>query len=230
MTLLELTEPLFQYICRLNRAGRKGAALDFVQVRTEVHSLFDEMRNKSAADYKLGGQFKAVETPLVFFVDSMVSESALPCAREWDRNRIAYEQKELAGDEKFYDCLEDTMRDPSEAATERLGIFYTCLGLGFTGWYHAQPEFLRKKMLELSQRIRSSLEADSTARVCPEAYIHDGRDLIEPPTGRVWLMLVIFLVCLVTAVACNFYFFWKASNELTRALKIILEQAGQLGI
>jgi hypothetical protein len=43
-------------------------------------------------------------------------------------------------------------------------------------------------------------------------------------------MLVIFLVCLVTAIACNFYFFWKASNELTQALKIILEQGKHLGL
>ena len=169
MTLHELTEPLFQYVCRLNRAGRKKATMDYSQVRMELKNIFDDIRAKAGADYKLGQQFKALETPLIFFVDSMIAESSLSCNTEWDKKRMAYEQSELAGDDKFYDCLEETLKDQSEEANERLAVYYTCLGLGFTGSYSSQPEFLRKKMIELSQRIRGVLEPDPTARICPEA-------------------------------------------------------------
>ena len=229
MTLLELTEPLFQYICRINRAGRKNASMEYAQLRVEVQAIFDDMRGRSASDFKLGAQFKAVELALIFFVDSMIVESKLPCAREWDKKRIAYEQKELAGDEKFYDLLEEALKDPSPEASERLAVYYTCLGLGFTGWYYSQPEFLRKKMIEISQRIRSLLEPDPTARICPEDYQNvDTRDLREPPAGRIWLMVVIFIVFGITALACNIYLFYDASSVLQQSLQFILQQEPHL--
>ena len=87
MTLLELCDPLFQYICRLNRAGRKGGHVEFTTVRSEVIGLFDELRNRSATDFKLASQFKAMEMPLIFFVDSLIAESKLPCARQWTKER-----------------------------------------------------------------------------------------------------------------------------------------------
>ena len=225
MTLLEVTEPFFQYVCRLNRAGRKGGAFDFVTVRADVESLLREMRAKCAADYKLDKQYEAIEWPLVFFVDFMISESKLSCAREWDQHRMAFENNELAGDQKFFDFLDEALKDPSREAAEPLSVYYTCLGLGFEGYYFGQPELLRKKMIEVSHRIRHLLEADPTSRVCPEAYNHvDSRDLIEPPVGRVWLMVVIFFVCAATAVGCNLFWFHKASNELTKALAFIIAQ------
>ena len=51
---------------------------------------------------------------------------------------------------KFFDLLDETLNDPSDEATERLKIFYTCLGLGFSGWYAGQSEYLRGKMLDIS--------------------------------------------------------------------------------
>lgn len=178
----------------------------------------------------MSGQYKDIEMPLIYFVDSMISESGLTCARQWNWQRIAFEHKELAGDEKFFDLLEDTMKETGEAASERLAVYYTCLGLGFTGWYYSQPEYLRKKMLEISQRIRGVLEADATARICPEAYMNvDGRNLIEPPTGRVWLMVLIFVVCMATAIASNFYLFTRATDDLDKSLKTIHLQRANLG-
>jgi cytochrome bd-type quinol oxidase subunit 1 len=44
-------------------------------------------------------------------------------------------QRQLAGDEKFFDLLEETLNDSSEDASERLAVYYTCLGLGFMGMY-----------------------------------------------------------------------------------------------
>ena len=65
-------------------------------------------------------------------------------------------------------------------------------------------------MQDIALRIRGSMESDSQARICPEAYEHtDTRDLVEPPTGRVWLMVVIFLICAITALGCNMYLFSK---------------------
>ena len=61
-------------------------------------------------------------------------------------------------------------------------MFYTCIGLGFTGWYAGQPEYLRGKMLDISQRIRTAMETDKTVRICPETYLNvDTRDLVQAP-------------------------------------------------
>ena len=230
MTLLELCDPLFQYICRLNRAGRKGGHVEFTTVRSEVIGLFDELRNRAATDFKLASQFKTMEMPLIFFVDSLIAESKLPCARQWNKERLAFKRDELAGDEKFFDLLDDALKDTSDEMTERLTIFYTCIGLGFSGFYFSQPEYLRKKMQDIALRIRGSMESDSQARICPEAYDHtDGRDLIEPPTGRVWLMVVIFLISAITALGCNMYLFSKAAGSLKDSLRVILEQESKIG-
>ena len=58
--------------------------------------------------------------PLIFFVDSLISESTLPFAAEWNRKRLAYERNELAGDEKFFDFLDETLAEKGPDADERL--------------------------------------------------------------------------------------------------------------
>src|SRR6516164_4908403 len=156
MTILELCEPLFRKICLLNRLGRKGGgSLNYEPLRLEIEELFSQARQVSQEDAELRLQWQKLELPLIFFVDSMISESGLPLAPTWNRNRLAYDRKELAGDEKFFDLLDETLADPSDEASQRLLVYYTCIGLGFTGWYASQPEYLRGKMLDLSQRIRT---------------------------------------------------------------------------
>jgi type VI secretion system protein ImpK len=146
MTPLELCEPLFTKVCLLNRLGRKsGGVASYDQLRLQIEGIFAEMRKAADSDPALRVQWEKLELPLIFFVDSMISESGLAVASTWNRNRLAYERKELAGDEKFFDLLDETLNDPSDEATLRLPVFYTCIGLGFTGWYAGQPEYLRGK-------------------------------------------------------------------------------------
>jgi hypothetical protein len=137
MTLLELSEPLFQYMCRLNRSGRKGGNYELSQVQAEIKGILGEARGK-ALGANLAEAWDKVELPLMFFCDFMIKESALPWAREW--KELAFERHEMAGDEKFFDLLEETLKDKSPNANDRLAVFYTCMGLGFSGWYTGQPE------------------------------------------------------------------------------------------
>ncbi len=230
MTLLDLCEPLFQYVCRLNRAGRKGGQVNFAVAREDIKGLLEQVQTKGASDPRLRMQAKAVDLPLIFFVDSMIAESGLPFAQEWHKKRLAYDRNELAGDEKFFDLLEETLKDSSEEASERLVIYYTCLGLGFTGWYFGQPEYLRKKMLEMATRIRRFLESDDTARICPEAYENtDTRDLIEPPTRNIGAIAIAFVVLMITTLVANYYLFQKASEQLTESLAAVMVQDKNLG-
>jgi type VI protein secretion system component VasF len=185
MNLLELSEPIFQYVCRLNRLARRsgtaakgdtsffskpatptappvrGAALEYGVVRAEVKALLEDFAGRTGNDVRLASQARKMELPMMFFVDSMISESNLSFAQQWNQNRLAFERSELAGDEKFFDLLEDTLKENTEDASERLALFYMCIGLGFTGIYFRQPEYLRSTMQRIAPRIRHLVEADA---------------------------------------------------------------------
>ncbi len=242
MTLLELTEPLFQYICRLNRVARKssvtptgettflskggalprGVSLDYPVVRGEVKAILDDLMQKSAKDFRLNSQFKKMELPLLFFIDALISESNLKFAAQWNQNRLAYERNELAGDEKFFDLLEEDLKDQSDEASERLAVFYVCIGLGFSGIYFRQPELLRKNMFTIAPRIKRWLEADEAAKICPDAYQGvDTRDLTEPPSRKVLVVSLIFACLIVACVVSYIWLYYRSAGELTASFDAI---------
>ncbi len=226
MTPLELCEPIFTKICVLNRLGRSRAGfLDYDQLRTEIEQLFIEVKNSADADPALKVQWQKLELPIIFFVDSMISESGLAAASTWNRTRLAYDRKELAGDEKFFDLLDETLNDPSDEASQRLLVYYTCLGLGFTGWYAGQPEYLRGKMLDISQRLKTAMDTDKTVKICPETYLNvDTRDLVEPPTSRLGGIAVVFAGLCLIVVMVEIYLFHTASLSLTDSLSAVGSQ------
>jgi type VI secretion system protein ImpK len=223
MTVLDLCEPLFARVCLLNRIGRKGGGqYQYDQLRAEVEALLKQLAEQAEKEPALRQHWPLLEMPLIFFVDSMIAESGLQVAPEWHKRRLAYERRELAGDEKFFDLLDETLADPSDEATERLWVYYTCLGLGFAGWYAAQPEYLRGKMADISQRLHLADQRRPAARICPEAYQHlDTRDLIQPRVSRLGGLAVIFVgLCLVVAAA-EIYLFRAAALSIIEATAAI---------
>ncbi len=223
MKLLKLCEPLFQYVCALNRSPRKGAQPQMEEVRARAKSLlFEELKARAAGDHLLSEQYEKVKLPLVFFVDSMIAQSDLDFARQWDENRIAYELKELAGDEKFFQLLDETLADDSEEANERLLIFYTCIGLGFTGMYVGREEKLQAKMKQIAARTRRFIDVDETRPICPEAYEHvDTRDLTEPPGRKLLTIGLIFVALIIVFFVANVALYERAGNELSGALEAV---------
>ncbi len=223
MTLLELCEPLLQYICRLNRSGRKGGSFEPSRVRSEIVGMLDDMKSKAGAEGNLISQYDKIEMPLIFFIDFMIKESNLSFARQWQE--MAYERNELAGDEKFFDLLDETLADPSQSATERLAVFYTCIGLGFTGWYTGQPEYLRRKQLEISARIRTQMDVDEGARICPEAYENvDTSDLVQPPGLKLAGIGIALVGMVVVVFVANFLLFRSASSGIQASTKQIIDR------
>ena len=210
----------------LNRMGRaQGNLTNYDQLRSEIEQLLAGIRNSAEADPALKVQWQQLELPLIFFIDSMISESGLAVAAKWNGNRLAYDRKELAGDEKFFDLLDETLNDRSDEASQRLVVFYTCIGLGFAGWYSGQPEYLRGKMLDISQRIRTAMETDNTVRICPETYLNvDTRDLVEPPTSKLGGIAIVFAGLCLIVVMVEAYLFHAASLSLTASLNAISSQ------
>jgi len=226
MTPLELCEPIFTRICLLNRMGRaQGSFTSYDHLRSEIEQLLAGIRNSAEADPALKVQWQQLELPLIFFIDSMISESGLAVAAKWNGNRLAYDRNELTGDEKFFDLLDETLNDHSDEASQRLLVFYTCIGLGFSGWYSGQPEYLRGKMLDISQRVRTAMETDKTVRICPETYLNvDTRDLVEPPTSKLGGIAIVFAGLCLIVVMVEAYLFHAASLSLTASLNAISSQ------
>ena len=226
LNLVELCEPLFQYVCMLNRIARNpgGENMAFEPLRKLIVEMIEQLEKQAEADFRLKTQFPKIKLPLIFFVDSMIAESKLKLAPQWHKNRLAYDYNELAGDEKFFDLLDETLKETGPEADERLAIFYTCLGLGFTGWYAGQPEYLRKKMLDVVRRVpRALIDTEHGARICPEAYDHlDTRNLVEPPGLQMATMAILFAGFFFIVMVVNFYLFRTASTGLSDSLRVIL--------
>jgi len=226
MTLLELSEPLFQYICRLNRSARKGGNFSYTPVRTEIEAMFGDILAKGAADPALASQMDkdrgGIEVVLAFFVDFMVRTSALSFAGEWqDLSEQRY--NELSGDEKFWDMLDEALADRGEAADQRLSVYYACMGLGFTGWYTGQPEYLRKKMMECSARLRGMIDADEKTPIVGEAELYiNTDDLIEPPGKSLVGIGIAAVILIVVLLIGNIYLYYQGTSDLTGALHHIV--------
>jgi type IV/VI secretion system ImpK/VasF family protein len=223
-TLLDLCEPLFQYICRLNRSARKGGNYELAQVQSEIRALLADARNKSVA-MNLSDQWDKTELFLMFFCDFMIKESPLPWAREW--KELAFEKHEMAGDEKFFDLLEETLKDKSPAANDRLCVFYACMGLGFSGWYTGQPEYLRRKMKEVAARLQAAGLFSETERICPDAYEKvDTRDLIEPPGTKLIGILIALIGLIIVLFFAYAYLYRESAKKLSDALQTTITNSG----
>lgn len=222
MNLVELCEPLFNYICRLNRLTRTGQSTDYEAVRTEVKDLLFRMAEAAKKSEGLAAQYKRVELSLIFFIDSMIAESGFTFAAKWNQHRLAYERNELAGDEKFFDIVDEALTQPGKEADERLAVYYTCIGLGFTGWYQAQPEYLRKKMKQIASRIGDFVDNDEKSLVTPDAYQHTNTNNLPLALGESVVPLVLLMFgLLMLVIGFNIYLFKRSSADLSRTLTVI---------
>src|SRR4051812_29210704 len=84
VTLGDVCEPLFQYVCLLNRSARTGESYGLTQVRAQLEAVFAEMRRKAAGGRELSAQYEKVAQALVFFADFMLRQSGLEFAAQWE--------------------------------------------------------------------------------------------------------------------------------------------------
>lgn len=228
MKLLELYENLFQYMCRLNRASKTPAHPEYARVRSEIKELFGEVERSASGDVRLHNQVRALELPLIFFVDHLICTSRLKFAAQWAENRMAKDRNELAGDERFFDFLDQDLKDTSEEAVERLAVYYQCLGLGFLGMYIGQPDQIRRYMEQIFPRIRHWIDSDPRTKISEEAYkFTDTRVLTEPPSNKIILVAVIFGFLSLSVMIVYYALYAKAVGRLSDAVGVIVSEAEQ---
>jgi type VI protein secretion system component VasF len=178
------------------------------------------MQSQAGQTPGLAEGYQRTHLILVFFVDFMIQESQLSFRSNWVP--LAYDLKELAGYEKFFDLLEQDLADPTDGATERLLVYYTCLGLGFTGVYFDQKDRIQQFMARMAARLSRFMDADESSRLCPQAYDYtDTRDLTEPP-GTKLLGIGIALAGLTVVLVITYFLarHW-ASGEIRKTIETI---------
>lgn len=230
MTLLQLCEPLFQYICQLNYTSRKGATYDYMIVRREVEDLLTEIRTRAAADPTVAGLYDdKMELALIFFVDNVIAtSSSLPFARDWGDNRIAYERHPavMTGDADFFSYFQQTLGDRSEAATQKLAVYFTAVGLGMTGEFSDRPDQLRRMMIEASRRLAPIMDGKTNARICPDAGEWTNTEDLRPKPVRPPVLITIALVGLIVMFFGAFVALYRDSiGELNKNLQKIEEKS-----
>ena len=213
MQLLQLCEPLFQYVCRLNRIAAYGCEVTQKKVDGDIRKMLNKMKTQASVDSRLAEQFEKVLPPLVFFVDYMIRKSQLSFNNQW-RN-LAYTMfREMAGDERFFCMLDEELAGNDEAAAERVAIYYTCLGLGFKGLYLRQPDQIKQYMTRAWSRISDLLDSTDEAYLCPETYQYtDKRPMDKSVKSKLMAIAIIFVILLLFWLAGSFWLFNRACNE-----------------
>jgi type VI protein secretion system component VasF len=232
MKLLEICEPIFLYVCVLNRVAKlnaKAPGYEYETVRPNLDQMFGGMLSKAGADFQLQEQIRKIELPLMFFVDSYISESRLDFAGRWNSERLAFKRNEHAGDDKFFKLLDDTLReqtlrDKSAEASERLEVYYVCLGLGFHG--SCTPERVRQYMDEIARQITPSMERNWNEDIIKEQFANS-TNLVAPPSRKLVFVGIFFLCLMFATVITYIWMFREASQNLSVSINSIINNSGQ---
>lgn len=221
MQLLQLCDPLFQYVCRLNRIAAHGCEVTQKKVDGDIRKMLNKMKTQASVDSGLAEQFGKVLPPLVFFVDYMIRKSQLSFNHQW-RN-LAYTMfKEMAGDERFFCLLDEELARNDEAAAERVAIYYTCFGLGFKGLYLRQPDQIKQYMTRAWSRISDLLDSTDEAYLCPETYKYtDKRPMDKSVNSKLMAIAIVFVTLFLSWLAGSFWLFSNACHESNAMLEKI---------
>jgi type IV/VI secretion system ImpK/VasF family protein len=153
MTILQICEPLFQYICYIERASKQKKQLVYNTTVKKIRKLFEDMENEAYKEHMNYKIYNEIKLPLIFFTDFIIINSNGSISAYWDKNRLAVEYSELTGDKKFFDILEKWLNSQNSIAPHVLTIFYKCICLGFHGIHKKRPEKLYEYIYQINERV-----------------------------------------------------------------------------
>jgi type VI protein secretion system component VasF len=120
--------------------------------------------------------------------------------------------------------LEDTLADPSRSATERLSIFYVCLGLGFTGEFKEDPDYIQRKINEAVQRLHEFMDMGERKREFEQAYKNvDARELEVPVKSSLVGVTIVMMGLIVIVLVSNWVAYVHATNDLKGQVRQVIE-------
>jgi len=231
--LLELIQPVFLFICEKHRIVRDNRDLNYSSLKSDCDRLLSDLESRARMSPVIQQQLEKIKDPLLWYIDYWFGSSGAfrDVKDEWNRNRlgnypIGDDDGSLAGDEAFFDELENELAEKSEdnLANERLVFYYIAIGLGFTGVYFKDvPEHhaaLRKYMEKIYIRVRHYIDANPGAKVTPDCYDYtDKRDFVAPARDRPMILVAALLCLLGTFGVGYFYLYGEQKKDLEQVVE-----------
>ena len=237
--IVEVCEPVFLYLCELNRLRREGisgnsSAVKFGAVRHRIEKLLTDCEQAGRASNHLEQQWKAIERPFNCFIDSMVEdifgprsgeEEALPAAMEWGEQRLAEQKFGIVnGNNEYFKYLQEDLglKDNDEDARERLEFHYACLGLGFVGKYQGDPDGLAVCKQEVAGRVQHLLRGGADVVFAPQAYEHvNPARLNLQPEPVIWGVVLVTVAVLLFFFVATAWLYKDSARGLEKAVQVI---------
>jgi type VI protein secretion system component VasF len=220
----ELCRPVLGALCNYWQLNQAGIPPSMEQFRENLEASLEDAKRSAAADPALNRDYERIERPLVFFIDYMVKEGSFPFNRDW--RELGRNYNELSGDEKFFNLLEDALKDGR--AHNTLPLFYTMLGLGFEGTYGNDPGYIEKAMRECAARFPGEFDIreEPLVKVAVEqrlAGLKKSRVLRPLRVG-----IVLSLLLLGVSLIVNFTVFLNATRPFRESLSAAAAQTREI--
>ena len=219
MKALLLFEPLFQYVCEVNRLSRNGFPREYAEVRKEILNRMSEISDRADADVELREHFRVLKTPVIFAIDDLLVENRnLPWWRLWNDKRLGFVKDGLAGSEAFFvEYLDPALKAaPSLEGAEQMLVYYVCLGIGFQGYLFDQPEKLRAYMKAMRPAVAQWLVDDRVEHLLPQAYLYTNRRELARPPELKWALL---LAGVVAILLMGLPLYWWMATDLINQME-----------
>jgi type VI protein secretion system component VasF len=156
--LERLCNPLFLAICNYWQLACINSPVELESFREHILALLEDTRERAGQDDDLAREFALIEKPLIFFIDYMVREGRFSFRDNW--YILARGYNELSGDEKFFDLLEETLKNPD--ARNSAPLFFVMLALGFDGMYRRNQGHIQRCLSLCAEKAGTDFDIFST--------------------------------------------------------------------
>ncbi len=213
MTLNEAIEPIFLYVCKLNRIANNDGEMSFNVVRSDIINLLDDARAMTSKNKILSDKFTAISRPLLMFIDFMIVDSGVNFALEWNNSPLLSEFNAVDGMD-FRQCAKNAL--DYESDEEILRFYFTCIGLGYGG---GNSELLD---LFVGLRNKAKIYAAKDGRITQSAYDNiDESNFIKPLGTKLWLICLVFVIFMISVVASLAFMYKESSAGIVNAVEKI---------
>jgi len=220
-TLLELCEPMFAYVCKLNRIARRDLSYSKDVASVEIRKIFEEMRSRANEEPGLRSQFDRMELALRAFVDESIQRSELSFAEDWEP--ISWEMPDGAAYlSSFFESLDETLEERGREAQERMEVFYTCLGLGFAP-EERSPEQIDEYQTRLAAHVCAPGATTERRISSPEDHKPDTRVLWVRLGMPLTIIAASVVIGLIALYAVNVVIYERGLHDLEASLGTINE-------
>ncbi|MBK8915832.1 MAG: DotU family type IV/VI secretion system protein [Phycisphaerales bacterium] len=230
--------PVFAATIQVARQVRAGQELRPESVRAQILAAFREAEDTVRADGDAERAWiERIRAMMTYFVDRRMVHLEWPGRHYWLEHRLETSKDGLAhpqalgGNLFFRDCnelrqLHDTAsrmkRDDAPLLAEQLGLYYTCMRLGFAGELEAEALEDYARQIYLMLPGQRDLRDD---RLFPESYAHtvDRPAQYDLHTPLV-LVLSVFAVLLIGSVVA-YQIAWRSATGAIQTAAQTWDQA-----